>query len=226
MAAAILILVSVFSAMETFGADKIRVGVLDTGLDITDRRFSHLLCPGNVHRDFTDTTLADKHGHGTHIVSLIKEFAGLTDGYCLVIVKYWDLKASEDEHERSLVKGIKYLADLKVDIVNFSGGGEGYSYVEESAMISASKILWVVAAGNDGKELDAKIKYYPACYHLRNVISVGALDAKGARATYSNYGHCVKVWEIGHTTGTLHGTSIATAIHTGKILARRLKSHQ
>ena len=48
----------------------LRVAVIDTGLDLSDKRFSSRLCKEG-HEDFTHTTIEDKSGHGTHVVGLI-----------------------------------------------------------------------------------------------------------------------------------------------------------
>ena len=51
----------------------------------------------------------------------------------------------------------------------------------------AADILFVAAAGNDAKNIEAKPSY-PASYNNSNIISVAAITSTGALASFSNYG--------------------------------------
>lgn len=204
------------------GSKSIRIGVLDTGLDITDPRFKDRIC-GSY--DATGTGIEDHLGHGTHVVGLIQKYAG-NKNYCFVIIKYTD--SAEYSYQDNFNNALYALENAHVDVVNFSGGGEQYSSTE-FAILKRMNIPTFVAAGNHGKDIDYD-KYYPASYGLKNVTPVCALDSMGMRAATSNYaGNCQ--WEFGTAVlstlpykinstgmGYMSGTSMATAIATGKFI--------
>lgn len=209
------------------GTKQIRIGVLDTGLDITDPRFKDRIC-GSY--DATGTGIEDHLGHGTHVVGLIQKYAG-NKPYCLVIIKYTD--SYDDSGYVTFNRALYALRDAHVDVVNFSGGGDQYSSVE-LAILKEMNVPTFVAAGNHGKDIDYD-KYYPASYGLKNVTPVCSLDSMGMRASTSNYEENCQ-WEFGMAVlstlpykiapsgiGYLSGTSMATAIATGKFIYARLK---
>lgn len=202
-------------------ADPIRVGVIDTGLNLADPRFRSVLCEQG-HRDFTGEGIKDLDGHGTHVAGLIKQYAGNVS-YCMVIIKFY---TANNPNVGSFQTALQWAVDLKLDYINVSVDGSGSSE-NELKILKNSKSTFIVAAGNQNIDLDVSCSY-PACYNLPNMIVVGALKKDGSgKAACSNYGKLVKVWEIGEkvistlpggTTGPLTGTSMATAVHTGKLV--------
>lgn len=220
-------------------AKKIVVAVIDTGFAYTAESLAedHLCKYG--HRDFTadqkfakyldtkDKVPLDTNSHGTHMVGIINKFAGKAN-YCIVIIKFFSDHAEGPQSNISSRLAIQYAVNLKVDVINFSGGSVGIDNAELKAVkkFLDRKGIFVAAAGNDGKELGVEENYYPAMYDKR-VHSVGNLQQDGTRAPTSNYGKPVKDWEIGTDvkafgmTGT--GTSQATATKTGKIVGKLRK---
>ena len=97
-------------------------------------------------------------------------------------------------------------------------------------MLRDSKSIFIVAAGNNSEDLDkCKINdcYYPASFSLNNIHVVGNLNENGKRNETSNYGSHVHYWEMGTKVIStipdnkyykMTGTSMATAIHTGKFI--------
>src|SRR6266581_232047 len=73
--------------------------------------------------------------------------------------------------------------------VNASYGGGGYSQASADAInaLGQSGILFVAAAGNNGRNTDVQPNY-PSGYALSNVISVAATDTNDALAGFSNFG--------------------------------------
>ena len=101
----------------------LKIAVVDTGLDRNDPRFSKVLCKMG-HRNFADGSndTRDTHGHGTHIVGLIKQYAG-ESGYCLVILKFYDENAKGDKNLENSIEAFKWASQIGVDRINFSGRG-------------------------------------------------------------------------------------------------------
>ncbi len=92
------------------------------------------------------------------------------------------------------IKSVDYFTDLKnkgVNIVatNNSWGGGGFSQGLFDAIERANTagILFIAAAGNDGKDNDASPSY-PASYTNSNIIAVASITNTGAISSFSNYG--------------------------------------
>lgn len=208
--------------LRAFGGDVIKVAVIDTGLDLTDRRFEDILCKEG-HKSFTGGPITDHDGHGTHIAGIIKQYARGAN-YCLLIYKVFPDKgragfeAAVPAIYEALYHGAKFI--------NMSFGGPEYSEHEMIAMSTAPRdVTFIAAAGNDGRDLGTK-NYFPASYDLINTHVVGAVDAAGIRLPNSNYGRKVRFWELGSLVsylpggyyGVMAGTSMAAAVHTGKLV--------
>ncbi len=194
------------------------VAVLDTGLNLGDPRFQDVLCHKG-HKNFTNESINDSHGHGTRMVKLIKENAGSESigKYCIVVYKYYQQNTVGDDTS-FMVKAIQ--ATSGVDVVNISGGGASSDVMEYSFIRDHQDIKFIVAAGNDGQNINF-FPYYPAAYPLHNIIAVGALHRNGEKRANSNHGKLDMAWELGEDEGVT-GTSVATAIHTGKYIKKLL----
>lgn len=212
------------------------VAVIDTGIR-ADYKNAKFLC-NEGHMDFTGTGIEDTHGHGTNISGLIDQYAKnmlIENGYkesdiiakdadyCQVILKYYDVRQSGSDNMRFEIAALKRAIDLKVDIINFSGGGEEFDVNEAQLVRKAIKmgIKVVVAAGNESHDINIK-PYYPAAVDPRATI-VGNLSHGHSRASSSNYGNKVNTWELGTSRlgyGNIRmtGTSQATAVKSGKIV--------
>lgn len=204
----------------------LKIAVIDTGLDLNDPRFKDILCPYG-HEDFTGKGLNDNVGHGTHVVGLIKQYAE-DSVYCLVILKYFDAN-NRNEIGSPYINALLALKKNNIDVVNLSSGGKTASPMERSIIKENSDITFIIAAGNDGSDLDKDCSYYPACYNLSNIITVGNLNGQLPNDT-SNYGNRVMFWEQGtnvvstlpdNKEGEYTGTSMACAVHTGKLIKER-----
>lgn len=203
-----------------------KIAVIDTGFDFNGKwSIQPKLC-ATGHKDFTGTGLQDSHGHGTHVAGLIASYSREAD-YCLIILKFFDPREIKADTLKSSSKALEYAISQKVDIINYSAGGTAFDYAEAKAVKNAlnAGITVVAAAGNEYSHLDKKA-YYPALYDAR-VVVVGAVTETLARLPASNYGPQVDVFENGSNVVSLapnssyvrmSGTSMATAIHTGKIV--------
>jgi subtilisin family serine protease len=183
-----------------------------------------------------DGTMDD---HGTHVAGTIGAEGGEVAGAVGVAGVVWDVKLLSAKFlgrrggtSANAVKAVDYFTDLKkrhgINLVatNNSWGGGGFSQALFDAISRANteNILFVAAAGNDGRNNDTTASY-PSGYNLPNVISVAAIDKNGAKASWSNYGATsvdlgapgVDIWSTlpGGTYGSYNGTSMATPHVTG-----------
>lgn len=221
----------------TFAADgcgkkPLKIAILDTGLDLNDPRFSEHICDGG-HWNFVmeNLNLTDEYDHGTHVAGLIQQHAG-KGNYCFLIYKYYSDANPGSLNLKNTIKAIKAAVKNGANIINYSGGGPEFSEDEYLAIKNNPKVTFIVAAGNEHHDIDTLKDYYPACYKLPNEIIVGSNDKFGNRAPTSNSGsHTINAWEIGDMVqstlpngkmGWMGGTSQATAVHTGKVVANRL----
>lgn len=176
--------------------------------------------------------------HGTHVAGTIGARGNNNKGVAGVV---WDVKIITAKFlgfnggtTSNAIKAIDYITDLKkrhnLNIVatNNSWGGGAFSQSLKDAIerANAADILFIAAAGNDGRNIDA-LPSYPASYDNANIISVGALwlDEKAAVPSYSNYGATAvdlfapghRIWSTtpGNTYANYSGTSMATPHVTG-----------
>lgn len=221
------------------------IAIIDTGVDINHplvkdnlwtnprEKISSYDDDGNGYADdlhgwnFVSNShdLTDNHGHGTHIAGIIKQRAP-SARVKFMILKYYDPAQPAQDNLMNTVKAIRYATRMKADIINYSGGGDEKSPLEEAAIREAERegILFVAAAGNEGRNTDES-GYFPAGYRLSNMISVAALDTQKTLLASSNYGvrsvdiaapgkHIYSSLPGGHY-GFMSGTSQATAWVTG-----------
>lgn len=166
--ALILALLSVLVPTKTLGKT-LTVAVIDTGIDASNPK----LCKFG-HKSFIDNLpLVDNHGHGTHVAGLITREAGDLD-YCLVSIKYYSDRNTGKQNLANLVAALRYLINIKVDYINYSGGGPEFDEQEYLVVKEALKrgIKIFAAAGNENSNLDSRCDYYPACYDKR-IVMVG-----------------------------------------------------
>jgi subtilisin family serine protease len=138
----------------------------------------------------------DDDFHGTHVAGTI---AAALDGQGVVgiapSVKLMALKFLGDDDacgfDSQAIEAIAYAKHFNVRIANNSWSGRGRltSAPDLKAAIANSGMLFVVSAGNDGIDNDAEtFPALPASWDLPNILSVAAIDNKGALADFSNYG--------------------------------------
>ena len=135
----------------------------------------------------------DDHSHGTHCAGIIAAthdqvgIAGLMDDVQIVAIKF--LSRGGFGSLANAIKSIDYAIRADVHIMSNSWGGGGYNQALYEAISKAKDqgIVFVAAAGNSSQDMD-RSPSYPASYDIENVVSVGAMDSSGRRASFSNYG--------------------------------------
>ncbi|MBP9675052.1 MAG: S8 family serine peptidase [Bacteriovoracaceae bacterium] len=192
--------INVVPAWKNFEKKKeVIVAVVDTGID-PEHTFikDNLYFPqGSVNAkqfgfDFSSTqastTPLDDHGHGTNVAGIIKS---IFPEVRMIPLKYFSPKSSPESVFSAALAALEKAVDLGVDVINYSGGGPGMSLAELKILKKAQDkgIIIVAAAGNEHSDIDDSSKaYFPASYHLPNIITVGAYDSSMAKLYASNWG--------------------------------------
>jgi subtilisin family serine protease len=174
------------------GNADVLVGVVDSGVTAVPDLTGKIAGSWYFRNEATDAT--DTEGHGTFVSSII---AGNNDdrfglaGFCGSC--RLDVFKSVYTTDFTLAISVRRLVDDHVHIINLSLGREGSpSYVLADALsyAIASGVLVVASSGNDNAAAVATPAEYlqPANGASSYGLAVGASDATGARAWFSNWG--------------------------------------
>lgn len=171
----------------TTGSSNTRVAILDTGIDNVHPSLSKYVDTG-LGKNFasgSSTDTMDRQGHGTHVAGTVASYGNVTG--VMRTATLIPIKVLGDNGKGTtygIQQGILYAAKQNADVINMSLGGGAYSKSFESACNTAvqSGTVIVAATGNEYKSYIS----YPAAYD--SVIAVGAVDNKGQRGSFSNYG--------------------------------------
>ncbi|HEV7196805.1 MAG TPA: S8 family serine peptidase, partial [Pedococcus sp.] len=185
------------------GDATVTIAVVDSGVDV-----SHPDLAGRVSATYNAVThgtdVTDHLGHGTFVAGVAAAtadnaigIAGASMGASVMAVKVAD--ASDQIWTDNEAAGIIWATDNGAKVINLSLGSDTPSQVESDAIAYAvgKGVLVVAAAGNQ----PVTSMSYPAAYP--NVVAVGATDAAGHCATFSQHGAWVSVGAPGTgITGT------------------------
>mgnify|MGYP001279288521 CR=1 FL=1 len=208
--------INALSAWEiTKGSNEVKIAVIDTGVDYghVDLKDNILINDielngeegidddGNGYvddiygYDFAndDGDPMDGHGHGTHCAGVIGAahnetgIAGVMSNVKILSIKF--LSNSGRGTTEGAIKSIDYAIKRGVHVMSNSWGGGPYNEALLDAVKAADEagITFVAAAGNSRRNNDSS-SAYPANFEVDNVISVGAMDGSGKKASFSNYG--------------------------------------
>ncbi|MEN3132662.1 S8 family peptidase [Bacillus cereus] len=173
------------------------VAILDTGIDEDHK---DLIIKDGISFVENHPGFDDDNGHGTHLAGIIAAQAnnigttGLAPNVDLYAVKVLD---SESNGKYStVVKGIDWAIEHKINIVLMSLGGTKKSLFFEEAMNKAYEkgVLLISSAGNRGFREEDTITY-PAKFE--SVIAVGALDNDDQRGFLSSKGENLELMAPG-----------------------------
>ncbi len=205
----------------TAGDPRIQVGVIDTGVDAVPDLAGKIdgLYDVTAHgtQRSASTVGNDDYGHGTAVASLIAANDG--DGFGMagfggaahVIGIHADNQGRF--YDADLAQAIAKLDALGVRIVNLSvGGPEPSSPILVDAIDKAASdgVLIVAASGNDGGPVD-----WPAALLQHSGggesygLAVGATNAEGRHASFSNFGKHLSLVAPGIFTGACSGVLVA-----------------
>lgn len=205
---------------------RVKVGVIDTGVDFGHPDLRHALSRGInlLHRAMLPH---DDNGHGTHIAGTIsaanasRGMIGVAPRTEIHPVKAFD--ANGTAYVSDIILGIDWCVHHGMDVVNMSFGMPNRSEALLKAVESAyrSGVLIVASSGNDGKK--GRIDFPAAFGHT---IAVGALDRRGKIARFTNRSAAVDIFAPGAKVESawpgarrrvMSGTSMATSHVTGAV---------
>jgi len=171
----------------------VRIGIADTGVDASH---PDLVDNFESFKDFVDknnTTPIDDFGHGSACASImlgkgikVAKFHGVAPDAKFLMARV--LGSDGSGYEADIVKGVDWLVQQKVDIINLSLGSSTTAYTTFSKALDnavAQGIAVFVAAGNDGP---GKI-CAPA--NALNAIAVASCNYKGEHSYFSSRGPAV-----------------------------------
>jgi subtilisin family serine protease len=156
-------------------AAPVRVGLVDSGLGA-----------------------ADPTGHGSEVATVLRESAAARD-VPLRLVSFPDVNRAGAGQPRLMAQAIRRAAAARMRVVNISQTIPGRAGRVRRALAAAPQTLFVVAAGNEGLDLDQPgLERDPCSAPQPNLVCVGELGAEGRHAAISNYGPgTVDVWAPG-----------------------------
>lgn len=199
-------------------ARKVRVGVIDTGIDAGHPTFQRRIHVGSVQ----DGTRRVPHtAHGTGVLALMAgDPQSSTPGlipeadFFAVDIFYADKDGAPVSDTAHLLRALDLMEAWDVRVVNLSLTGPRDELVEKAvARLAKNGMLLVAAAGNDGPGAQPA---YPAAYP--QVIAVTAINREKRAYRQANHGAYIDVAAPGvdiwtalpnERQGTLSGTSLA-----------------
>lgn len=212
--------------------NEIKIAIIDTGLNVGIKELRN-------HVDFNEKTIGfgynvaensflpfdSDYGHGSNVAGII---LAINPNAKIIPIKFYNKKASDETNTLNFIKALKKAIELKVNIINISGGGaEPFPAEKELIKEAEQKGIFVIsAAGNEGQNLSNQ-PYYPASYKLSNIFTVMNNDDHNKKHSSSNFGSIVDISTIGtqvfsfstnkDCSKALTGTSQATPIVSGLI---------
>src|SRR6266567_662612 len=171
----------------TLGDPSIVIAIVDTGIDANHPDLSGKIVLTKNYVKGEKVT--DSFGHGTHVAGIaaanINNATGIAGicGLCsLMSVKV--LGADGSGLTSDVASGITYATDFGARVINLSLGSSSRTTIIRDALDYAlsNNVLPVVAMGNSNTDYVGDLAYW------YSALSVGAVDQRGAKASFSNFG--------------------------------------
>ncbi len=175
---------------------RVKVGVVDSGIDVDHPSFQGLLSADGYDFVDEDDVPEDGFGHGTHVASLVSSRvpegaprSGLPLGVApnaeLIIARALDDAGRSDSI--GLARALAHVVQKGARVVNCSWGGgpetqllrDAFAFLKEEGIFVAS------SAGNDGLDTD---KFPQVPKKFSGVLNTAASTPAGRRARFSSYG--------------------------------------
>ncbi len=139
-----------------------------------------------------DNEADDNYGHGTHVAGTIAArgdnglgIAGVAWRASLIPVRVLD--NLNTGLCADIAEGLAYAVRAGARVVNLSLGSRFLCQAQRSVIDSAPNTLFVVAAMNEGSDVETT-PWYPCSFPSPNVVCVAATDSGDRLAGFSNYG--------------------------------------
>lgn len=222
-----LSMLNIPQAQKLAGKNKVRVAVIDQGIDTSHPELKGKLLKGYNAVNPVSSPMADFHG--THVAGILGANKnngiggyGVNPNVEIVPIDVFD--RGWGTYDYIIAEGILHAIEREVDVINMSIGGYFPSKVLEEAIKKATDagITIVAAAGNGGDEHPN----YPAAYE--GVISVGninnekKLDSSSTRgasldvvAPGTDIYNAIYEYEKGSSFQKMTGTSMASPVVAG-----------
>lgn len=213
-------------AWGTTTGHRVKVGVIDTGVDFSHPDLQNSLARG-INLLSRHMMPHDDNGHGTHIAGTIaasnqlKGMIGVAPRAIIYPVKAFDHNGSA--YVSDIVLAIDWCVRNRINVINMSFGMKTRSKALLTAVINAynAGVIIVASSGNDSKR---KSIDYPARYP--QTVSVGATNKLRRIASFSNRGTYVDIFAPGDKIisawlrgkyNEMSGTSMATSHVSGAV---------
>ncbi|GBF04534.1 peptidase S8 and S53 subtilisin kexin sedolisin [Deinococcus aerius] len=177
----------------------VKVAVIDTGLDLTHPAFEGALAPQGEWWDFygNDALPQDEgalgiggYGHGTSVAGIVLQVA---PNATILPLRVLGPDGSGDI--LGVAKAIDWAVKHGARVINLSLGSDERSQIVQDAIERATRsgVFVVASAGNENTD--------PITYPARDAagkgnereLSVGSVDARDVKSSFSNYGSALEV---------------------------------
>lgn len=171
----------------------VSVAVVDTGIDAEHPDVAGKITAAENFSDEPD--VVDRHGHGTHVASIIAgtgqasagRYQGVAPAADIIVAKVFNAAGEADTSQ--VMAGIEWAARSGAKIVNLSLGGAVTDGTDELSTLvdqlsADTGALFVVAAGNNGPA--GRSVTSPGA--ATSALTVGAVDRQNRQAPFSSTG--------------------------------------
>ncbi len=202
----------------TTGSSNVIVGIIDSGISVNHPDLGANIWQnpgesGNARDDDAnglvddlrgwdfadnDNDPADQNGHGTHVAGIIGAVGNNATGITGVSqrVKLIGLRAGNSSLATSaIIQALDYLTNLKLRGVPIVAVNNSYTSsfpntLQRESIVRArdADILFVAAAGNDGRDIDNTGLLYPVGFGLSNIVGVASTNLNDGLSDFSNWG--------------------------------------